>query len=142
MGRKNGSQSFRGLKPCSQNYQSLFFCPVEAIDFILCQKMANPLYFKSLKPFQPSFFSILLSGRRGISHYYTQCKVTLIQFTVCCRIYLPKQKMSRGLSNFLSKAFIGDSKSVETFILQQCPLGVTSQSALANQRQNGRIVWC
>ena len=46
--------------------------------------------------------------------------------------FQPKQKIPRDLSIFLNKVVIGDSESVEKIILQQCPLVVTSQLALAD----------
>ena len=54
----------------------------------------------------------------------SQCAVEFID---------PNKKIQRGLSSFPSKVFIGDSESVETIILHQRPLGVTSQSATAHQ---------
>ena len=48
---------------------------------------------------------------------------------VDCRLKLPKQKIPGSLSIQACKVTIGGSESVEKIILQQCPLGVTSQLA-------------
>ena len=56
-----------------------------------------------------------------------------LNITMCCRSFQPKQKIPKGLSIFLSKVFIEDLESVEKIILEQGPLGVTSQSAPADQ---------
>ena len=52
-----------------------------------------------------------------------------LTITLCWRIHWPKQKMSRDLSICPSNMFLGESESVEKIILQQHPLGITSQSA-------------
>ena len=85
--------------------------------------------------------SYSLKGGKKISNFgwgvmwnfLKEISSTLCIFTVCCRVYWPKQNIPRLLSIFLSKVYIEESDSVEKIILQQRPLGVTSQSAPADQ---------
>ena len=51
------------------------------------------------------------------------------RYTVFCSLKQPKQKRPRGFSLPACKVAIVGSKSVEKTILQQRPLGATSQSA-------------